>query len=125
MVGRFVLQRINAAYRDQSVQMTYSNVLAFSSFYKMPVSKSPRIQSANKYYNFAETLFSQFLWSFRSKHASEVEHYLDSVEKVCGKEDVGLAAFGLKMFEKEQIRRIDEFDVFVENDKMNENKICL
>ena len=41
MIGRFVLQRINAVYQnDPLIGMTFSNVLGFDHFYNVPFSKS-------------------------------------------------------------------------------------
>ena len=61
MIGRFVLQRINAAYKNKSTQMTYSNVLGFDEFEKVPFSLSWEGKKKNLY----EGIFSDFFWSFQ------------------------------------------------------------
>ena len=75
MIGRFVLQRINGAYLKEDVDMTYSNVLGFCPFNKIPTSKS-EVDFNNKHSDFAQSLFSQQVWSYRGKHLPEVQKYL-------------------------------------------------
>ena len=63
LIGRFVLQRINSMYQNRFIEMTYSNVLGFSHAHKIPVSRSSSSGKEEK--KFVESLFSNFVWSFR------------------------------------------------------------
>ena len=90
--------------------MTFSNVLSFSNSQKIPVSRNCSSENAD----FVQNLFSQFLWSYRTKYLAEVNLNLGKVKKLCAEKDVDIAAFSLKMVETYQILNIDEFDLFVE-----------
>ena len=69
-------------YRNRSIEMTYSKVLGFSQLEKVPVSRSCAWEKAKT--SLAESLLSEFVWSFRTEHLSKVRPYLSEVGKLCG-----------------------------------------
>ena len=62
---------------------------------------------------FVNGFFGHYLWSFKSNYYSEFDKFLTEVKKSCPSIEVGkytkIVSLGLKIFQTDQIRAIDEF----------------